>query len=113
MSDITNYYDPNFNGTETWWKHPYGLLYTDSVRDFAEKNGAYWAIDVVASYLPDLKQYDFLVCYFDVAGNHCSFYCREDTALPDIVRQEIEYTDLKMSIRLYLIDGVLMFPSDN
>jgi hypothetical protein len=32
--------------------------------------------------------------------------------MPDVVRQEIEYTDMPVSIRLYLADGVLMFPSD-
>jgi hypothetical protein len=113
MSDERAYYDPHFNGTDNYWKHPFGLIYTDSVKDFAEEKHAYWTIDVVASYLPNLKGYDFLVLYFDVDDSRCSFYAREDTDEPDVVRQEIEYTDLSVSIKLYLIDGVLMFPSDN
>jgi hypothetical protein len=113
MSKAIEYYDPNYCGTETWWKHPYGLIYTDSVRDFATKYEAYWTLDVVASYLPEVRQFDFLIVYFDVEGEHCSFHCNEDANFPDIIRQEIEYTDLKVSIKLYLIDGVLMFPSDN
>jgi hypothetical protein len=113
MSEAIEYYDPCFCGTETYWKHPHGLLYTDSVRDFAEKYCAYWALDIVASYLPEISEYDFLIIYFDVADDRCSFYVKEDTGLPDIVRQAIEYTDLTVSIKLYLIDGILMFPSDN
>jgi hypothetical protein len=113
MSKEIEYYDPDYYGTGTYWEHPSGLLYTDSVYDFAEQYGAYWAIDVVASYLPKLKGYDFLVVFFDVADNHCLFYVREDTNLPDIVRQEIEFTDMKVSIKLFLIDGILMFPSDD
>lgn len=107
-----DYYDPQSNGTETVWKHPFGLTYTDGVRQFAMEHQAYWTLDVVASYLPLLRKYDFLVVYFDVDKSKCLFYIREDSDLPDIVNQFIEYTDMKESIRLYLIDGMLMFPSD-
>lgn len=109
---MSDYFDPCYHGTDTYWKHPYGLLYTDSVRDFCHDKKAYWTLDVVASYLPQLKGDDFLVVCFDVEENRCSFYIKEDTGMPDIVRQEIEYTDMPVSIKLYLADGVLMFPSD-
>jgi hypothetical protein len=113
MINERNYYDPRYNGTDNYWKHPLGLVYTDSVKAFCIEHQAYWTIDVVASYLPTLRHYPFLVIYFDVDESRCSFYAIEDTGEPDIIRQEIEYTDLKVSIRLYLIDGILMFPSDN
>jgi hypothetical protein len=87
------YFDPHFFGTETWWKHPYGFLYTDSLMDFCEKHKAYWTLDVVGSYM--------------------CFYAREDTGLPNVVEQFIEYTDLDVSIKLYLEEKVLMFPSDH
>jgi len=108
-----DYFDPGYFGTDTYWKHPFGLLYTDSVKDFCTEKAAYWALDVVASYLPIIKDYEFLVICFDVDGDHCSFYAREDTDEPEVVRQEIEYTDMPVSIKLYLCNGVLMFPSDN
>ena len=107
-----DYFDPMFNGTETVWKHPCGLLYTDGVRCFAQDHAAYWTLDVVASYLPRLKKYEFLVVYFDVDENKCQFHVREDSDLPDVVIQEIPFTDLDVSVKFYLIDGMLMFPSD-
>jgi hypothetical protein len=109
---LSSYYDPEFNGTDNYWKHPFGLLYTDSVADFAKAYGAYWVLDVVASYLPQIKKYDFLVLYFDVEDSRCLFHAKEDTDLPDIIRQEIEFTDLTVSVKLYFVDGLLMFPSD-
>lgn len=69
-------------------------------------------MDVVASYLPQLRKYDFLVVYFDVDDGKCCFHVREDSDLPDVLVQHIPFTDLKVSIRFYLIDGMLMFPSD-
>jgi hypothetical protein len=110
---MSDYYDPRFNGTDNYWKHPFGLIYTDSVKDFAEEKTAYWTLDIVASYLPILRKYDFLVIFFNVDDGRCSFFAIEDTGEPDVVRQEIEYTDLTVSIKLYFIDGILMFPSDN
>jgi hypothetical protein len=113
-----SYYDPMFLGTDNWWKHPlFGYLYTDSVRDFCEKHEAYWILDVVGSYIPKLKDYDFLIIAFDVDNDKGAFYAKEDTDKPHIVDQLIEYTDLDVSIQLYLERGeehqVLMFPSDH
>ena len=107
------YFDPQYFGTNTWWKHPYGFLYTDSVKDFCEKHKAYWTMDVVGSYMQNLEDFSFLVICFDVHDSKCQFYAKEDTNKPNIVEQFIEYTDLDVSIRLYLQDKVLMFPSDH
>jgi len=107
-----DYFDPMFNGTETVWKHACGLLYTDGVRTFAQDHAAYWTLDVVASYLPRLKKYEFFVVYFDVDGSKCHFHVREDSDLPNVVVQEIPFTALEVSVKFYLIDGMLMFPSD-
>lgn len=109
---MSDYYDPCYHGTDTYWKHPLGLLYTDSLKDFCAEKAAYWTLDVVASYLPQLSQYEFLVVYFDVEQGKCSFHVHEDTGMPDVIRQEIPYTDLKESIKLYLCGNILMFPSD-
>jgi hypothetical protein len=107
------YFDPQFFGTETWWKNPYGFLYTDSIKDFCEKHKAYWILDVVGSYMSRFKDFNFLVICFDVQDSQCTFYAKEDSGLPNIVEQFIEYTGLIKSIKLYLEEGVLMFPSDH
>lgn len=112
MSNERVYYDPRFSGTDNLWKNPSGLTYTDSVQDFCEKNGAYWVLDVIASYLPTLQLYPFLLICFNVEDQHCSFHCKEDSNEPDVVYQYIEFTDLKVNLRLYLCSGVLMFPTD-
>jgi hypothetical protein len=38
------YYESVSNVTQNYWEHPSGLLYTDSVKDFAEGHEAtgYW-----------------------------------------------------------------------
>lgn len=115
---MNGYYDPRFYGTESYWKHPLGrFVFTDSVKHFAEEKQAWWTLDVVGSYMLELKKYPFLILTFVVKDNSCKFAVREDTGKPTIVSQDIPYTDLDENILLYMqrSEGsypVLMFPSD-
>jgi len=111
---MPEYYDPCFYGTEQYWKMPYfgEFGYTDSVKHFCTEYEAYWTLDVIASYYKELKKYAFLVITFDVADSKCVFNAREDTGRKAVCMQKIEYTDLKISVKLYLTNSVLMFPSD-
>lgn len=105
-----DYYDPNSGGTENYWKHPLGFVFTDDVKEFVEEYKAYWTLDVVGSYMPKFKKYDFLLLTFDVEDSKCTFTAKEDLGQPNIIRQFIPFTDLTVSIKLYLDNGVLMFP---
>lgn len=107
---ISNYYDPGFHGTENYYKHLLGFKYSDSVKHFAEEYGAYWLLDVIGSYGP-YKQ-PFLIMTLDVKDNRATFTIKEDTDKSILIRQKIEFTDCKVSVRFYFIDGVLIFPSD-
>lgn len=106
------YINPIFNGEDTFWKFPSGFTYTGAVKNFCEENRAYWVLDLVQSYYPKIKTYDFLILYFDIKDSSCSFYAKEDSDTPKIITQEIEYTDLQVSMKLYFCNNTLMFPSD-
>nr|WP_199290060.1 DUF6876 family protein [Phormidium sp. FACHB-77] len=38
-----------FTRTSQWYPHPLGLLYTDGVFYLAERGGAFWLLDAIAS----------------------------------------------------------------
>ena len=109
-----DYYDVMMCGTEQYWMHPIyrdAMQYTDSVKYFMKTKSAYWTLDVCASYYPKIKKEDFIVFFFDVKDGACSFRA-EDGNGKVLVRQAIDYTDLDVSVKLYFINNVLMFPSD-
>lgn len=109
-----DYYDPGFHGTEQYHRHPIGgVLFTDSVNFFCEEFQAWWTLDVVGSYQERLKPFDFLVVTFDVDGSEAVFTVKEDDGIPPLITQEIEFTDLKVSIKLFYENGILLFPSDH
>jgi hypothetical protein len=107
-----------FCGTETHWRHRTSrLTYTDGVKFLAEKAGAFWLIDLVASHqTARLRREEFQIWTLAVDRDKRPMAvatCQADTNATVLVRQEIEYTDFPLpSVKLYLEDRVLMLPGE-
>lgn len=107
-----------FCGTDNWWKHWTGrITYTDGVKFLAERAGAFWLIDLVASYqTARLRQEEFQVWTLTVDRDRTPVAvatCQADTDAPVLVRQEIDHTDFPLpSIKLWLVNGALMLPDE-
>jgi len=116
-----------FTGTEQWHKHGLsGMLYTDGVLYLAEKAGAHWLVDLVASYQPRLRrassfaegQLQIWRLRVDLAKREAVAECCEDIDGQDNsilvhVRQHIPFTDFPLDeIKLYVANGVLHLPSE-
>ena len=112
-----------FCGTENWYRHPLNprLVYTDGVQYLAEKAGAYWLIDVVASVQhtePQLARHSFQSWKLTVdAEKATGLVACTDGNNTALYSQRIEYTDFPLpEIKLYCCaDGkrhVLMLTSE-
>jgi len=101
-----------FTGTENYYRYWTGQgVYTDGVQYLAEQAGAYWLIDAVFSYRRSESFQVWTLKKND--DNSAVLTMQEDTGEPAKVRQEIPYTDFPLdSIKLYLIDSVLLLPSE-
>lgn len=108
-----------FTGTEKYYRHFLGILYTDGVQYLAQTAKAYWLIDAIASWQldpkvnqdPMLQEIQFWK--LQVNPDHSAVLsCERDTD-DVVVTQDIPYTDFPLeSIKLYLNHGVLMLPSE-
>ncbi len=101
-----------FHGTENHYEHWSGWIsFTDGVHYVAEKAGAYWLIDAIASWQ---RKEEFQIWELHKhEGNKATLTMKEDTDEPILVQQEYSYTDFPLdSIKLYLVGGVLMLPSE-
>ena len=105
-----------FIGTEHYYKSIVpAMVYTDGIQYLAEKTGAHWLIDLVASYntLKFKSKYRFQVWTIEIAEDKsCIVYCREDTEDPRIVEQKIVYTDFPMDFEFFVVDGVMMLKTE-
>lgn len=103
-----------FTGTENWYIHFFRqMVYTDGIKYMAEHAQAYWLIDAVASYQPqinsgkitskapdfDLRDFQLWRLQVNTAANgrkSAVLTCRGDTDLPIVVEQHIEFTDFPL-----------------
>src|SRR5690348_16493670 len=87
-----------FTGTENYYRQPlHGrLAYSDGVKFLAENGGAYWLIDLIASYQPmlakhrDHRLHDLQFWALTVNGDRsATVTCVADTDEPPAVQQVI------------------------
>ncbi len=119
----------HYNGTNNYYSYPLGnFTFTDGVKTLADEGGgggAYWLIDIIASYQRDKKMQKacngFQVWKFkkDAVGKGFIVNCYDGNSEVAIISQKGEYADLQLDeITLWVEDGgpdgkpVLMLPSE-
>lgn len=108
-----------FCGGGDYYKHLFGMLYTEGVQYLAEQAGAYWLIDLVASYQKDprvknnTRLQEFQLWELKVKDGKGVATLREDSDEPIIIQQVFD-TDFPLEeIRLYVEGGVLLLPNEH
>jgi hypothetical protein len=108
-----------FTGTEHYYKYMFNIVLTDGTKYLADRAGAYWLMDVVASWQTAKKVAceRFQLWKLDVKEDKKAIVVADDGNGNEIARQKIPYTDFPLrSQRLYLVnDGkyrVLMLPGE-
>lgn len=107
-----------FVGTENYYQYwSRQFVFTDGVKYLAQEGGAYWLLDAIASYQPQLLKDPMLQQFQDWKltvnpDQKAQLICERDTD-DVVVTQNIEFTDFPLTqIRLYLICGILMLVSE-
>jgi hypothetical protein len=111
-----------FCGTECYHRHWSGrLMWTDGMEFLAEQCGAYWLLDIIASYQGETvicqneRAMEFQVWTLKVLeGRKAVVTMKLDSEEPDLIRQEIEFTDFPMSsVEVWVEGGVALLPSEH
>jgi hypothetical protein len=105
----------HFTGTEHYYKHPFGILFTDGVKFLAEECQSYWLIDLVASYQVEesVMKEPFQVFKLTVNKDHSAKVEISDGNDNILHLQIIDYTDFPLDqIQLWCIDKICILPSE-
>jgi len=102
----------NFYGTENYWKNDIlKFQYTDGVKFLWESCDAYWLLIAISSYNRKEHFQSWILTVND--DNSAVLKMQEDKGEPWLVQQEIPFTDFPLKeINLWLIDGILILPSE-
>jgi hypothetical protein len=98
-----------FTGDLERYRHPFNrrVIFTPGVRHMAERAGAYWLIDLIASYIgtPELtaaikddeRLGEMHFWRLDVPEDGPAVAsCRADSDVPPVITQTIEFTDFPL-----------------
>jgi hypothetical protein len=106
-----------FTGTSCYYKHWLGFKFTDGVKYVAETCKAFWLLDVIASWQPEVKArhgvQDFQTWKLSKKGEGWIVRC-EDGNNNYLCSQEIPLSDFpdEDGVEIWLINGVMIVPSE-
>ena len=102
-----------YNSTEGYYRHQFGLLFTDGVYALCELFKCYWFIDIVASYQPKLRHEEFQVWKLIRTGSTAIVVC-EDGNHKLLVKQNIPFTDFDADqATVWVENNVILLPSEH
>lgn len=103
-------------GTEGYHKLTLGCLKaTDGVAMVAQKAGAFWLVDAIASYQrdPKIKALSIQFWFLEVKDKKAELYCIEDTGKPKLITQQIGHTDFPEGKWEFYVEGdVILLPNE-
>ena len=105
-----------FTGTVHYYKHPFGIMFTDGVKFLADECQCFWLIDAVASWQYDkkVKKEEFQVFKLKVNEDKSAVLNIEDGNYNIIAKQDIEFTDFMLSeMELWFSNSVCYLPSEH
>jgi len=104
-----------FTGTENWYKHLSGYLYTDGVLYVAREGGAFWLVDkILLMTRAKNNLQEFGVWKFEVNEDKSAILVCEDGNYYELYREKIEWTDFPLDkIELWFENGILILPSEH
>lgn len=98
-----------FSGGDAFYRHSLHrrVIYSAGVQHLAERAGAYWLIDAIASYLgtdvlDQAIEHDDRLRWLQfwrlavAEDRSASLSCRADSDMPAVVEQSIEFTDFPL-----------------
>ena len=104
-----------FTGTENYYRHGLNrnVVYTDGVRHFAERAGAHWLLDILATEPEVLEQAkDFAAITMTVQDSKAGIVVTDGNDRKVFVRQ-MEFTDCPPGVwQFYFYDNTILLPSE-
>jgi len=104
-----------FSGTEHWYRHLSGYLYTDGVLYVAQEGGAFWLFDKILFTTRAKKNLqEFGVWKLEVNEDESAILVCEDGNYNELYQEKIDWTNFPLKrIELWFENGVLILPSEH
>lgn len=103
-----------FTGTDNYYEHLLGMVYTDGIQALCEQFECYWLLDLICSYQPQLRKEDFQVWSLGVNDDDSATVICTDGNNNILKTQEIPFTDFKAKEATIWVEGrTILLPSEH
>jgi len=100
-------------GTDNYYQHNFGLVYTDGIKAFCDRFQCYWFIYVIVSYQPTLKNEEFQVWSLGKNEDSSAVVICTDGDNKVLASQDIPFTDFEADeCTVWVECGVILLPSE-
>ncbi len=111
-----NHFFGNSSGSENFYSHKMAqILYTEGVKDMAEKCHSYWLLDLIISHqiYNTVSKESFQVWDLKRVQDNAFNIVATDGNHNKVTSQEIPFSDFPYDLAtLWLIDGCMMLPCE-
>ena len=116
MQNANNFFETH-GGSENFYRHSLAknYLFTDGVKSMADKCECHWFIDLILSHqvYDNVRKESFQVWDLKRQKENCFTAICTDGNHNHVTRQAIPFSDFPYdTATLWLVDGVLMLPSE-
>ena len=115
MKNANNFFG-NSSGSENFYCHKFfPILYTDGVKEMAEKCQSYWLIDLIISHQEhdEVKKESFQVWDLKRVNRNEFTIIATDGNHNKVTSQKIPFSDFPYDLAtLWLVDGCMMLPCE-
>jgi hypothetical protein len=120
-AEMVREYQAQTTGSQRFIHHHFPpIIYTEGVEFLAETCGAFWLIDLIASYQPELQREEFQLwtLEYDTAAEvwRITAYTDSPGSGRRLARQGIGYSDFPKELspfKLYVEAGTLLLPEEH
>ena len=100
--------------TDNYYRHPFGMLFTDGIKALCDKFECYWFLDVVCSYQPELRDEKFQVWTLSVNEDSSAIITATDGNGRELKAQNLMFTDFRaQSAQVWVEGNVTLLPSEH
>lgn len=100
--------------TDNYYRHQFGMLYTDGILALCEKFECYWLLDLVCSYQKGLRNEEFQVWTLKKNEDETATVTCTDGNDGILRTQKIAWTDFKADVATVWVEGeVVLLPSEH
>ena len=110
----THEFNGFIGGSENFYKHTFGSIYTDGIKYLADTYECYWFLDTISIYSNEIQGEEFQVWNLKRINETSQFRITVTDGNKNVLKTlDIPFSDFKANqLDVWLVNGTIMLPAE-